>query len=96
MFPEPTPPPPRPDELGRALADALVTGGSTVALERIVRSYVRDLKGAGLPPEQTLLRVKDALGLSRLSSLHTPTPLPSDQLAREVLGWFVAEYYRAD
>ena len=91
-----TPPRPRPADVGRALAAALVTGGSTTDLERLVRAYVRALKDADVPPEQALKRVKDVVGVSTVTPLAGRGPLPSDGLADDVVAWFVAEYYRAD
>jgi len=92
----PTPPRPRPADIGRALAAALVTGGSPAELRGIVCEYVRTLKRAGLPPEQALKRVKEVVGVSAVTPLPGRGPLPSDRLAGQVVDWFVAEYYRAD
>jgi hypothetical protein len=93
---DPMPPRPVPAAVGRAIAAALVTGGSTAELERIVRDYVRDLRVASLAPEQALKRVKDVVGLSTVMPIAGRGPLTSDRLADEVVRWFVAEYYRAD
>ena len=90
----PTPPRPHPADVGRAVAAALTTGGSTAELERTVRAYVRALRSADVPPEQALKRVKGVVGVARVAS-HT-APTLADQLAEQVLVWFVAEYYRAD
>ena len=92
----PTPARPQPADVGRAVADALVTGGSTEDLERVVRSYVRALKQADVPPEQALKRVKETVGVSTVTPLPGRGSLPSDQLGDRVVAWFVAEYYRAD
>ena len=92
----PTPPRPVPAAVRRAIAAALVTGGSTAELERIVRDYVRELRGASLSPEQALTRVKDVVGLSTVTPIAGRGPLASDRLAVDVVAWFVAEYYRAD
>ena len=78
------------------MAAALVTGGSTTELRRIVCDYVRALKRAGLPPEQALKRVKAMVGTSTVTPLPGREVLPSDRLGGEVVEWFVAEYYRAD
>jgi hypothetical protein len=91
----PTPARPQPADVGRALADALVTDGSTTDLERLVRAYARDLRRDEVPPEQALPRIKEMVGLA------SPTPLRArslafDRLATQVAQWFVAEYYRAD
>ena len=90
----PTPPRPHPADVGRAVAAALTTGGSTAELERIVRSYVRALRTADVAPEQTLKRVKDVVGLATVVPSTEPTL--AGRLAEKVLAWFVAEYYRAD
>ncbi len=92
----PTPPRPVPAAVGRAVAAALVTGGSTEELERIVRDYVRELRVASLAPEEALKRVKDVVGLSRVTPIAGRGPLASERLAVDVVAWFVAEYYRAD
>jgi len=91
-----TPPHPQPADVGRAMAAALATGGTTTALERLVRGYVRALKDADVAPEQALRRVKDVVGVSTITPLHARGPLLSDRLADDVVAWFVAEYYRAD
>jgi hypothetical protein len=90
----PTPPRPVPAVVGRAIAAALVTSGSTAELERIVRAYVRALRTADVAPEQALKRVKDVVGLTMVAPSTASTP--ADRLAAEVVAWFVAEYYRAD
>ena len=92
----PTPPRPVPAAVRRAIAAALVTGGSTAELERIVRDYVRELRVASLTPEEALTRVKDVVGLSRVTPIAGGGPLASDRLAVDVVAWFVAEYYRVD
>jgi len=92
----PTPPRPERAAVGRAIAAALVTGGSTADLERIVRNYVRQLRVAGLLPEEALTRVKDVVGLSTVTPIAGRGPLASDRLAVDVVAWFVAEYYRVD
>ena len=92
----PTPPRPQRADFGRAIAAALVTGGSTADLERLVRGYVRALKDANIPPEHALPRVKELVGVSTVTPLPGRGPLPSDRLADQVVAWFVAEYYRAD
>ena len=92
----PTPPRPLPADVGRAVAAALVTGGSTAELERVVRGYVRALKIASVPPEQALKRIKEVVGVPTATPLAPPDPLRSDRLVQDVVGWFVAEYYRAD
>ena len=93
MVPEkPTPPAPMPADIGRAVGAALMTGGMSADLERLVRAHVRDLRRADVPPEQALRRVKDAVGVSPA----TPASGASDQLRDSVVAWFVAEYYRAD
>jgi hypothetical protein len=92
----PTPPRPLATDVGRAMAAAIAKGGSSAELERIVRTYVRELKNAEIPPEQALRRVKDVIG--------TPTPMAipergisgPERLADDLVAWFVAEYYRAD
>ena len=91
----PTPPRPERAAVGRAIAAALVTGGSTAELERIVRDYVRELRVAGVLPEEALKRVKDVVGLSTVT-IAGRGPLASDRLAVDVVAWFVAEYYRVD
>jgi hypothetical protein len=91
-----TPPHPQPADVGRAMSAALATGGSTAALERLVRGYVRALKDADVAPEQALKRVKDVVGVSTVTPLPGRGPLASDHLADDVVAWFVAEYYRAD
>ena len=98
MVPEhPTPPRPQPDDVGRAVAAAIGSSGSSAELRRIVVSYVRALKGAGLPPEAALRRVKEVVGVTAtVTPIPAPGPLPSDQLSREVVRWFLAEYYPAD
>jgi len=97
MVPEhPTPPRPQPDDVGRAVAAAIGSSGSSAELRRIVVSYVRALKGAGLPPEAALRRVKEVVGVTATVTPIPPGPLPSDQLSREVVRWFLAEYYRPD
>lgn len=77
------------------MAAALVTGGSSAELERLVRAYARDLRRAGVPPEQALTRVKDVVGLTAVTPLHARA-MSSDGLASLVVSWFVAAYYRAD
>lgn len=91
-----TPPRPQPADVGRALATAIVTGGSTMDLEHLVRAYVRALKNADVPPEQALRRVKDVVGVSTVTPLPVSGPLASNRLADDVIAWFVVEYYRAD
>ena len=83
-------------DVGRAMAAALVTGGSTAELERVIREYVRALREANVPPERALPRVKDLIGGSTITPLPGRGPLPSDRLADHVVAWFVSEYYRAD
>ena len=78
------------------MAAALVPGGSTEDLERIIRAYVRALKDAAVPPEQALKRVKTLVGVPTVTPPPTPGPPASERLAKMVMGWFVAEYYRAD
>ena len=96
MLPEhPSPPRPQAADAGRAVEAALVTGGSTADLERLVRAYARDLRRDGVPPEQALPRVKEAVGLASPTPLHARSPA-FGQLATQVAQWFVAEYYRAD
>jgi hypothetical protein len=92
----PTPPRPIPADVSRAVAAALATEGSTEELERIVRAYVRALKDAAVAPEQALKRVKAVVGVPTTTPLPTPAPQASERLAKLVVGWFVAEYYRAD
>ena len=89
----PTPPRPAPAAVQRAVAAALVTGGSTAELERIVRDYVRELRVASLA---ALKRVKDVVGLATVTPIEGRGPLASERLAVDVVAWFVAEYYRAD
>jgi len=88
----PTPPRPVPADVGRAVAAALVAGGSAAALQGVVTEYVRALRMAGVPPERALKRVKDVVGVSIVTAA---LPTPSDRLASQVVEWFVAEYYRA-
>ena len=90
----PTPTRPVPADVGRALAAAAVTGGSTTDLECIVREYVRALKRAGIAPEQALKRVKDVVRVSTVLPIVARSP--ADRLPDQVVAWFVAEYYRAD
>lgn len=79
------------------MAAAIGTSGSSAELRRMVVSYVRALKGAGLPPEAALRRVKEVVGVTAtVTPIPAPGPLPADQLSREVVRWFLAEYYRAD
>jgi len=92
----PTPPRPLPAEVTRAVTAALAVGGSTEELERIIRTYVRALKAAAIPPEQALKRVKTVVGVPTVTPLPTPGPQGSERLATLVVRWFVAEYYRAD
>lgn len=91
-----TPPRPQPADVGRALGAAIVTGGSTAELRRIVCDYVRVLKRAEVPPEQALRRVKEVVGVSTLTPLPARETLGSVRLAEEVVEWFVSEYYRVD
>ena len=92
----PTPPHPKPADVGRAMAAALATGGSTTALERLVRGYVRALKDADVAPEQALKRLKVVVGVSTVTPIPGRGPLVSDRLADDVVAWFVSEYYQAD
>ena len=92
----PTPPRPTPADVNRAVSAALVAGGSSEELERIIRAYVRALKDAAVPPEQALKRVKTLVGVPTVTPAPTPGPPASERLAKMVMGWFVAEYYRAD
>lgn len=92
----PTPPRPLPADVARAVTAALAAGGSTDELERIIRTYVRALKAADVPPEQALKRVKTVVGVPTVTPLPIPGPQGSDRLATLVMAWFVAEYYRAD
>lgn len=92
----PTPPRPQPADVGRAVAAALVTGGSPAELRVLVCAYVRDLKNAGLPPEAALKRVKEVIGVTAVTPIPEKDPLPSDRLASDVVRWFVAEYYRTE
>lgn len=92
----PTPTRPQPADIGRAIAAAIVTGGSPAELRSLVCDYVRELKRAGLPPEQALIRVKAVVGLTTVSPVQGRTLLPSDSLPGQVVEWFVAEYYRVD
>ena len=93
----PTPVGPRPSYVGRAVAAALATHGSSDDLRQLVCGYARDLRRAGLPPEQALVRVKQVVGphlpVVRLPPEHGE---PQSDLGRSVVEWFVAEYYRAD
>lgn len=91
-----TPTQPHPAEVGRAIAAALATGGSPDGLRAIVCAYVRELKLAGLPPERALMRVKEVVGLTPSTLRPGPASLPSDELGRSVVEWFVTEYYRSD
>lgn len=92
----PTPPQPLAPDVGQAVAAALAKGGSSAELERIVRTYVRALKNAEIPPEQALKRVKDVVGTPRTATLPGRGRHAPEQLAHDVVAWFVAEYYRAD
>ena len=96
QYNNPTPPRPQPADVRRAIAAAVVTGGSTADLERLVRSYVRALAEAEIPPEQALARVKAVVGVPAVSRIPGRPPQPADHLADDVVTWFVAEYYRAD
>ena len=91
----PTPPRPLAADIGRAMAAAMAKGGSSAELERIVRTYVRALKNADVPPEQALKRVKAAVGPTLMTVPERGRRVP-DQLADDLVAWFVAEYYRAD
>jgi hypothetical protein len=92
---KPTPPRPLPVEVGQVVAAALATNGSTAALERLVRGYVRALKAAEVSPEQALKRVKEVVGVSKADPAAR-NRRPSERLANDVVAWFLAEYYRAD
>lgn len=93
----PTPPRPAPALVGRAVAAALVTEGSTADLRHLVCDYVRALKEAGVPPEQALARLKDVVGLSSTTlRARSSGSLAFDELGRSVIEWFIGEYYRAD
>ena len=92
----PTPPRPLAPDVGRAVAEALATGGSSAELERIVRAYVRSLKNAAIPPEQALRRVKEMVGTATTPTLPGRARNATEQLAHDLVAWFVAEYYRAD
>ena len=90
----PTPPHPAPADVACAMDAALARDGSSAELERIVRAYVRALKNTDVPPEQALKRVKDLVGLSRVTPIGGRGAQPPDQFAGDVVAWFVAEYYR--
>ena len=92
----PTPPRPQPADLHHAIASALAPGGSTDALERVVRSYVRALKAAEVPPEKALMRVKSMIPTTTVTPLPIRDARTPASLADDVMVWFVAEYYRAD
>ena len=81
-------------EMRGAVATALA-GGSAAELERLVRDYVRELKDAGLAPEQALTRVKAAVAIAPVSDPGRPQHTARN-LSNDVVRWFVAEYYRAD
>ncbi len=91
-----TPPRPQPADVSHAIASALAPGGSTEALERVVRSYVRALRAAEVPPEKALMRVKSMVPISTVTPLPIRGARSSASLADDVVAWFVAEYYRAD
>jgi hypothetical protein len=91
-----TPPRPQPADVSQAIASALAPGGSTDALERVVRSYVRALRAAEVPPEKALMRVKSMVPTSTVTPLPVRGARSSASLADDVMAWFVAEYYRAD
>ena len=92
----PTPPRPLTPDVGRAIAAATAKDGSSAELERIVRTYVRALKNAEIPPEQALKRVKDVVVTSMLTTNSHRRHAAPRGLADDVVAWFVAEYYRAD
>jgi hypothetical protein len=83
-------------DVGRAMAAAIAKGGTSAELERIVRTYVRALKNADIPPEEALKRVKEVVGAPALTTIPRPGRHAPERLADDVVGWFVAEYYRAD
>jgi hypothetical protein len=72
------------------------TSAESAELERIVRTYVRALKNAEISPEQALKRVKDVVGAPTLTTLPGRARQAPEQLADDLVAWFVAEYYRAD
>jgi hypothetical protein len=92
----PTPPRPLAPDVGRAIAAATAKGGSSAELERIVRTYVRALKSAEVPPEQALRRVKDVVRTPTPAAIPERGPGGPERLADDLVAWFVAEYYRAD
>ena len=92
----PTPPRPLAADVGQAMVTAIAKGGSSAELERIVRTYVRALKNAEIPPEQALKRVKDLVGTPRLTAIPERGGRSCTGLADDLVAWFVAEYYRAD
>lgn len=85
----PTPARPRPADMDRAVAVAL-SGRDPAELRDMVVAYSRDLRRAGLPPEQALKRVKEVVGLP------LPGPAALERLASNVVAWFVDAYYRAE
>ena len=92
----PTPPRPLAPDVGRAVAAATAKGGSSEELERIVRTYVRALKNAEIPPEQALRRVKDVVGTPPPTAIAERGGGGAERVADDVVTWFVGEYYRAD
>ena len=92
----PTPPRPVAPDVGRAIAAATAKGGSSAELERIVRTCVRALKNAEVPPEQALRRVKDVVGTPMTTAIAERSRGSPERLADDLVAWFVAEYYRAD
>ena len=91
-----TPPRPQPADIRRAVAMAVSAPGSTEELERLVRSYVRALRDADVPPEQALSRVKKVVGAVSVTPIPGRPLTASERLSADVVAWFVAEYYRAD
>ena len=91
-----TPPRPQPADISHAIAAALAPGGSTEALERMVRAYVRALRAAEVPPEKALTRLKTIVPTSTVTPLPLRDARSAASLADDVMAWFVAEYYRAD
>src|SRR5690349_21067797 len=92
----PTPPQPLDVDVGRAVAAAIAKEGSSAELEGIVRTYVRALKNAEVPPEQALKLVKDVVGTPTLTTIPGRGRHDPERLADDLVTWFVAEYYRTD
>lgn len=82
--------------LSRVLQQEPITNPMPSAEARVaICDLVRDLKGAGLPPERVLIRVKQVV--AGAWSEHRSRESDYEQrFLQQLITWCIEEYYRAD